>query len=324
MKRFVLTRIACLGLSGLPLASDANAPVQNGWVQWQTATIEAAPQYCCLSWQAGDHDDPRQTACDLNQPANGINTLPGDHDPSMQIFAKFEAGKLVDIRSLSLDCEVRHADQAKPLGTLTASESLAVLTALPLGKSAGRHLQSMQLMSVALHPGTEAEHWLRGEFRSKAGEQRRDALFWMGQVRAEASKPILRHALLDHAEESIRRHACFVIAESKLPERFDWLLQAAKQDAERSVRHEAWFWYGHSQPADAERVIREQLANSDDAATRDHLVFVLSQLPAPRGTDALIQLLGDRQARAEVRKQALFWLGQSKDPRALAALDRYL
>jgi HEAT repeat protein len=52
-------------------------------------------------------------------------------------------------------------------------------------------------------------------------------------------------------------------------------------------------------------------------------VFALSQLPKDEGVPLLIQ-----QARtnknAAVRKQAMFWLGQSKDPRALKFFEEIL
>ena len=45
-------------------------------------------------------------------------------------------------------------------------------------------------------------------------------------------------------------------------------------------------------------------------------VFALSQLPKDEGVPLLINVAKTNQNPA-VRKQAMFWLGQSKDPRAL-------
>ena len=46
-------------------------------------------------------------------------------------------------------------------------------------------------------------------------------------------------------------------------------------------------------------------------------VFALSQLPADDGVPRLIQI-ARAHSNPAVRKQAFFWLGQSRDPRALA------
>jgi HEAT repeat protein len=45
-------------------------------------------------------------------------------------------------------------------------------------------------------------------------------------------------------------------------------------------------------------------------------VFALSQLPKDEGIPLLIKVAKTNQ-NAAVRKQAMFWLGQSKDQRAL-------
>ena len=53
-------------------------------------------------------------------------------------------------------------------------------------------------------------------------------------------------------------------------------------------------------------------------------VFALSQLPKDEGVPLLIKR-GARPTRSyEVRKQAMFWLGQSQDPRALAFFEDVL
>ena len=52
-------------------------------------------------------------------------------------------------------------------------------------------------------------------------------------------------------------------------------------------------------------------------------VFALSQLPKDEGVPMLIQVARTNR-NAEVRKQAMFWLGQSKDPRAVQFFEEIL
>jgi len=52
-------------------------------------------------------------------------------------------------------------------------------------------------------------------------------------------------------------------------------------------------------------------------------VFALSQLPKDEGVPLLIQVARTNHNPA-VRKQAMFWLGQSHDPRALAFFEQVL
>ena len=52
-------------------------------------------------------------------------------------------------------------------------------------------------------------------------------------------------------------------------------------------------------------------------------VFALSQLPRDRGVPLLIGV-ARTHVNPRVRKQAIFWLGQSEDPRALALIEELI
>ena len=53
-----------------------------------------------------------------------------------------------------------------------------------------------------------------------------------------------------------------------------------------------------------------------DTKVKERAVFALSQLPQDEGVPKLIDVARTNRNPA-VRKQAIFWLGQSRDPRAL-------
>ena len=52
-------------------------------------------------------------------------------------------------------------------------------------------------------------------------------------------------------------------------------------------------------------------------------VFALSQLPTGEGVPMLIDLARNHRL-PEVRRQAMFWLGQSRDPRAVDFFEQIL
>lgn len=90
------------------------------------------------------------------------------------------------------------------------------------------------------------------------------------------------------------------------------------------TRKQAVFWLGQAAGEEATRGL-DSLAVDDrgDLEVREQAVFALSQRPADEGVPALIRI-----ARAspspEIRKKALFWLGQSEDPRALTLFEEIL
>jgi len=83
------------------------------------------------------------------------------------------------------------------------------------------------------------------------------------------------------------------------------------------ARHQALFWLGQTSLPTAElsRFYDELRPNT----LREHFVFVLSQ----RRDDAAIQKLIDiasHDASTDLRKNAMYWLGQTNDPRAVKFL----
>jgi HEAT repeat protein len=106
------------------------------------------------------------------------------------------------------------------------------------------------------------------------------------------------------------------------------LLQIARDTATRSraTRQDAAFWLSRF-AASTLAGHANSLADDEDRDERDdlkaHAVFVLSQLPHEEGVPTLLQVARtNRDTR--VRGQALFWLGQSGDPRALALFEEVL
>ena len=65
------------------------------------------------------------------------------------------------------------------------------------------------------------------------------------------------------------------------------------------------------------------VTGGEDIEIRKQAVFALSQRPTEEGVPALIRIARTNR-HAELRKTALFWLGQSEDPRALTLFEEIL
>ena len=68
-------------------------------------------------------------------------------------------------------------------------------------------------------------------------------------------------------------------------------------------------------------LLDQQASNDPNAAIRRSAVFALSRLPANEGVPRLVQLASTTKDPA-TRREAIFWLGQSRDPQALAYLEK--
>jgi HEAT repeat protein len=99
---------------------------------------------------------------------------------------------------------------------------------------------------------------------------------------------------------------------------------ARNADLPRNTRTQAVFWLGQAAGDVATRDLRDiVIDNSVDREVREQAVFALSQRPRDEGVPALIAIARSNKD-PEIRKKALFWLGQSNDPRALDLFEELL
>lgn len=99
---------------------------------------------------------------------------------------------------------------------------------------------------------------------------------------------------------------------------------ARNPDVPRSTRTQTVFWLGQAAGEAATRDLQDIVVdNSVDREVRESAVFALSQRPRDEGVPALIAVARTNKD-PEIRKKALFWLGQSRDPRAIDLFEELL
>ena len=103
------------------------------------------------------------------------------------------------------------------------------------------------------------------------------------------------------------------------------LLKLAKNaEISRKVRRSAVFWLGQAAGDAATRGLTELVDDKNaDREVRESAVFALSQRPHDEGVPALIKI-ARQNADPDLRRKAIFWLGQSEDPRALSLFEELL
>jgi HEAT repeat protein len=130
---------------------------------------------------------------------------------------------------------------------------------------------------------------------------------------------------LAHREGKVAGDAIFpaTIADSMVV--WPRLLALAKDGSRsRSVRTQAVFWVsqaaGDKATAGLVEVVGDAAADQD---VRLQAVFALSQRPKDEGIPALLDVAKNSKD-PRIRKQSIFWLGQSGDPRAIAYFESVL
>ena len=79
------------------------------------------------------------------------------------------------------------------------------------------------------------------------------------------------------------------------------------------------FWLGQKASKKATAALKSMAYEGGETEIQEQAVFALSQLPGNEGVEALIKVAKTHHS-AGVRKKAIFWLGETGDPRALKVL----
>lgn len=146
----------------------------------------------------------------------------------------------------------------------------------------------------------------------------------LGEVpAAEATEYLL--ALAESAPERVAKEAIFPAMLGAGVEPWERLLRIAKDERRpREVRSAAVFWVGQGAAEAATKGLQELVDDADgDREVRKSAIFALSQRPKDESVPALLRI-AKAHRDPEMRRSAIFWLGQSNDARALAYFEELL
>jgi HEAT repeat protein len=96
-----------------------------------------------------------------------------------------------------------------------------------------------------------------------------------------------------------------------------FLIRAASGNTDREIKKAAIFWLGQKAGERALKTLGDMATiGSDDTEIQKQAVFAISRRPADEAIPILIKI-ARTHPNARVRKQAVFWLGQTGDERAI-------
>jgi hypothetical protein len=233
---------------------------------------------------------------------------------ALLILVRIDNAQVDQLRMASPDC--RFDAGGLPFHWLTnvaPAESVAWLKTQITEKNPDRALSA-----IAEHAGDGAERALEELTASTQTEHvRSKAAFWLGNSRGAQGVAVLKRMLANDVSPNVREQVVFALSLSKEPEALAIMIDAAKNDRTPRVRSKALFRLAQKAANKAaEDVIRNATVNDPDRSVKEQAVFALKQLPAGQGIPLLIDVAKNNPDPA-IRKKAVFWLGESNDPRAL-------
>jgi len=152
----------------------------------------------------------------------------------------------------------------------------------------------------------------------------------LGEVSAAEGSSFLLGLVESQGEGRVVNRAVFPAMLGRDVVAWPTLLRIAKADTRGGRRrgHDVIFWLAQyaaarlagSDDPFAARGLRDE---SDEEDVKEHAVFALSQLHNGEGVEPLMQVARTNKDQ-RVRAKAMFWLGESGDPRALDLFEQVL
>src|SRR5580693_45406 len=299
------------------------------WVGYSVPMVSGEHQMCCwnnnvmcgCSLEPRDHDQVF---------VSGNQNVKLEGPTELVVLFRVENHQTGKIRTFTPDCNLDAG--GLPFIWLTgvsAPESIRMLTAIAKDTTAGTHEQMRKadgaVAAIAMHADPSADHALEElEAQSQPDQVRRQAIFWLGNARGQRGFEIVSRVVREDPSGKIREHAVFALTQNKDPRALDVVASVAHKDTSAQVRGQALFWLAQrAEKKVAESAINDAIANDPETEVKKKAVFALTQMPSGEGVPLLIQVVRTNR-NPEVRKQAMFWLGQSKDDRALAFIEEVL
>jgi TolA-binding protein len=182
-------------------------------------------------------------------------------------------------------------------------------------------IQEKAVFALSQHRSPRAGQLLRdyAERDGAPGNVREKAIFWIGQHASAENATYLRGLFGRLRDEELKKKVLFSLSQMRGQGNDRWLLNVALDASQgEEVRKQALFWAGQAGVPLGELVgLYDRMRDAD---LREHLIFVLSQrMREPAAMDKLIEI-ARRDPDRRMREKALFWLGQSRDPRALQVI----
>ena len=160
-----------------------------------------------------------------------------------------------------------------------------------------------------------------GDYELKVQE---NAIFWLGNLKDDRSLKGLKEIFQKVDETKLRKQVVFAFQLSDKAEAVDELVRIAKNQDDPQIRKEAIFWLGQKASEESVKALKDVVNDSDeDTKVKESAVFAISQLPTEKSVPMLIDI-ARKNKNPQVRKQAIFWLGQKDDDAALKFFEEIL
>jgi len=172
-------------------------------------------------------------------------------------------------------------------------------------------LRRRAVFIVSQHKGERVEQMLLDAVRNDPDpEVKSQAVFWLSQVNSPRATAAIESVLSSSQDPKMQERAIFALSQQNRPEARQALrTYASRSDVSDDLRDKAIFWLGQSNDPQDATFLMDLYGKTQSAKAKERIIFSVSQSKA--GTTEWFGRIARNQSEPlELRKKALFWMGQ--------------
>ena len=280
-------------------------------------------------------DDPRMIALNALQQMNAESAIPilrdvmKRRDPCSEIMRRKAvfiisqkrsdetARILLDAARHDPDREVRN-QAVFWLSQVPGEETVAALDSILSDPKTDQETQEQAIFALSQHRSPRAGAILRAyaERADRPFELRKKVVGALGQRRSPENAQFLKDLFKKVDNDDLKEHIIFALSQMNDESNYRWMMDIALDESENiEIRKKALFWANQGgSKADIADLVR-LYDNMKNREMRDQLISLYSQRRDDAALDKLFEI-GKTDPDRELRKKAIFWIGQSRNPRA--------
>jgi TolA-binding protein len=211
------------------------------------------------------------------------------------------------------------------LSQVPGEETVAALDSILQDPKSDPEIQEKAIFALSQHRSPRAAAILCAYSgrRDRPAELREKSIFWLGQRRSAENQQCLRDLYKSLDTDDLKEKVIFSVSQMGGADNYRWLMDIALNQRENiELRKKALFWAGQGRSVDIADLVRLYDSMSD-REMKEQLIFVYSQRREEAALDKLFAI-GKNDPDRELRKKAIFWIGQSRSPRAAQYLQELI
>lgn len=257
-----------------------------------------------------------------------------DPDPEVQKKALFSLSQQIDDHSLPFFIDIVKNHQEKRLRleaifwigqNAPADKAIQILQDLAFNDP-DEEIQRRAMFAISQVSKPKALPILMKIAKDNSRPRlREEAIFWVAQ---EGNSPeiidFLRDLIYNDPNIQIQKKALFSLTQVHDAITEEELLKIVKSHKNIELRLDAIFWLGQqTKSPEMIKAMKDIVIQDNDPQLQERALFALTQLKNNNGIPHIIEI-AKKHKNLEIRKKAIFWLGQTKDEQAVKALEELL